>query len=279
MRPRHASGNGRCAVLCAYRNGELPCAECRLIHGPQLLYHQRRHHGGTGAELFNFLTGRSLKRDYQTLLVAPFTMKERFISLIERESERADLGKPARIVAKANSLEDHGIISALYKASQAGVEIDLIIRGLCCLRPGVPGLSESIRVSSIIGRLLEHSRIFFFRNGAENPLDGDFFIGSADWMYRNLLSRVEVVAPLSEKSIKERCYEILTIMLEDKLQSWRMQPSGAYVKERYAAKAGEPQSIGCQDTLMRLSREHLAAYLQTDGEKGAGRRGVEHSIS
>ncbi len=212
---------------------------------------------GELVELFNFLTGRSLKRDYDHLLVAPFNMKARFLAMIEREAEHARAGRPARVIAKINSLEDHGIIRALYQASQAGVEIDLLVRGLCCLRPGVKGLSERIRVISIVGRLLEHSRIFFFQNGAADPLDGEYFIGSADWMYRNLLSRVEAVTPVLDRKLRERCREILTIMLADSVQAWEMQPDGSYRRRVPAAGAN-----GTHATVMRLSRERSNQYLK-----------------
>ena len=208
-------------------------------------------------EVFNFLTGRSLKRDYEQVLVAPFNMKARFIAMIQRETAHARAGKPAHVIAKINSLEDHGIIRALYEASQAGVEVDLLVRGLCCLRPGVKDLSERIRVISIVGRLLEHSRIFYFRNGAADPLDGEYFIGSADWMYRNLLSRVEIVTPIVDKKLRERCREILMIMLADDVQAWEMLSDGTYRRRTPAAG-----SVGSQTTLMRLARERSNQYLK-----------------
>ncbi len=213
-------------------------------------------------ELFHFLTGRSLKRDYKALLVAPFNMKARFMQLIEREAEFAKAGKPARILAKMNSLEDHDISRALYKASQAGVEIDLIVRGLCCLRPGVKGLSEKIRVISIVGRLLEHSRVFIFQAGANDILDGEFYIGSADWMYRNLLNRVEVIAPIRDKQLREKLWESFKIMLADERQAWQMQPDGKYTRKVSANGSGAAQ-LGTHSALMKLSRDRANQYSET----------------
>jgi polyphosphate kinase len=212
-------------------------------------------------EVFNFLTGRSLKRDYSTLIVAPFDMKQRFLALIYRELECAKAGKPARILAKMNSLEDHGIISALYQASQAGVKVDLIVRGLCCLRPGIAGVSENIQVISIVGRLLEHSRAFYFQNGATDPLDGEFLIGSADWMYRNMLSRVEIVTPILDRALRERCFEALNSGLSDVTQGWRMQSDGTY-RRLTRADVANPLAISSQQFLMQESKERFQRYQQ-----------------
>jgi polyphosphate kinase len=204
-------------------------------------------------ELFHYLTGRSLKRDYRKLLVAPVNMKDRFLEMIDREIAHQQAGKPARIVAKMNSLEDRKICRELYRASQAGVPIDLIVRGFCTLRPGVPGMSENIRVRSVIGRFLEHSRIFYFRNAAENELDGEFYIGSADWMYRNLQARVEAITPVEQKPLRQRLWEILQIMLQDCRSAWRMNSDGSYTQ---CQPADESQAIGAQDRLMRMTRQH-----------------------
>ena len=148
---------------------------------------------------------------FSTLLVAPVNMRAEFLELIEREIDNHQAGRPARIVGKMNQLEDPEICLLLSRASQAGVPIDLIVRGFCCLRPGVPGLTENIRIRSIIGRFLEHSRIFHFAAGADDPLDGEFFIGSADWMHRNLSERVEAVVPILERRLRARLWEILEI--------------------------------------------------------------------
>jgi polyphosphate kinase len=203
-------------------------------------------------EMFHYLTGRSMKRDYKKLLVAPVNMKQRFIAMVGREVDNHKAGKPAHIIAKMNSLEDRDVCQALYSASSAGVAIDLIVRGFCCLRAGVPGLSENIRVVSIIGRFLEHSRIFYFRNAAEAQVDGEFYIGSADWMHRNLHARIELATPIERAPHKERIWENLQIMLQDRRQAWLMQPDGTYVLMR--PETAE-QEEGAHDRLMRLTRQ------------------------
>lgn len=208
-------------------------------------------------ELFHYLTGRSLQRVYRKLIVAPMAMRDRFVSMIERETENQKAGKPAHIIAKMNSLEDRKICRALYAASQAGVKIDLLVRGFCCLRPGMKDLSENIRVISVIGRFLEHSRIFYFRNGAELPVDGEFSIGSADWMYRNLLYRVEAVVPIEERLHREKLWEIFQIMLNDNRQAWDMNADGSYLQRR--PKEGL-EAAGTHQTLMNLTRQrHLGS--------------------
>lgn len=209
---------------------------------------------GDLVELFHHLTGRSLKQEYRKLIVAPVNMRPRFLEMIDREAAHAKAGRPARIVAKMNSLEDRRIICALYAASRAGVEIDLIVRGFCSLRPGVPGLSDRIRVISVVGRFLEHSRVFYFANGHTDPADGEFYLGSADWMYRNLLARVEVVTPIEDRPLRERCWEILDIMLRDHRQAWDMRPDGSYVQRQPRG----PEDIGTQQALIQLTRQRAA---------------------
>lgn len=179
-------------------------------------------------EIFHYLTGRSLKTDYAQLLVAPINMQARFLEMIRQEAENAKQGLPSGIIAKCNNLEEKSIIEALYEASQAGVPIQLIIRGFCCLRPQVPGLSDNIHVTSIIGPFLEHSRVFYFRSGQSSELEGRFFLGSADWMTRNLLGRVEVVTPVLDKAAKDKIWEALQIMLNDRRLSWQMDCEGNY---------------------------------------------------
>jgi polyphosphate kinase len=203
-------------------------------------------------ELFHYLTGRSMKRDYRRLIVAPVNMKKHFLEMIDREAEQASHGRPAGIVAKMNSLEDPQVIQALYRASRAGVPIDLIVRGFCCLRPGVAGLSESIRVMSVVGRFLEHSRVFWFRNGAEDPIDGELYIGSADWMYRNLQNRVEAVTPIEERSLRERLWQTLQVMLGDQRQVWDMDGDGNYVQRSPVDAAVE---LGTHRRLMALAQQ------------------------
>lgn len=211
-------------------------------------------------ELFHYLTGRSLKRDYRKLLVAPVNMQDRFLAMIDRAIENKGKGKPAHIIAKMNSLEERKVVRALYKASQAGIRIDLIVRGFCTLKPGMPGLSENIRVVSVIGRFLEHSRVFYFRNGAEDPIDGEFYIGSADWMYRNLLARVEAVVPIERRPLRERLWEVLQVMLNDQRQAWDMQPDGSYVQRTPdPGNNGDPiHAMGTHQFLMNLTRQRSA---------------------
>jgi polyphosphate kinase len=201
--------------------------------------------------LFHYLTGRSDKPDCKTLLVAPTTMRARFLELIKREIEVARLGRSGRIIAKMNQVEDPDIIEALCEASRAGVSIDLIIRGFCCLKPGVPGLTENIRVRSIIGRFLEHSRIYYFGAGAGNPVDGDFYIGSADWMYRNLSKRIEVVTPIVAPGAKQRLWDILEINLRDRRQAWILGNDGNYSRlDAQAPDAASP--AGTHEELMEM---------------------------
>ncbi|HEY9763228.1 MAG TPA: polyphosphate kinase 1 [Trichocoleus sp.] len=182
--------------------------------------------GADLTDLFNYLTGYSRQKSYRKLLVAPLTLRQQMMALIRQEAEQARRGNSAQITAKMNSLVDPEIITALYEASQAGVQIDLIIRGMCCLRPGVKGVSDNIRVISIIGRFLEHSRIFYFRNGGDELL----LLGSADWMRRNLDRRVEAVVPIEDARIRSELKQILEISLADNRQAWDMQSDGSYVQ-------------------------------------------------
>jgi polyphosphate kinase len=196
-------------------------------------------------KVFNYLTAETEMTNYDPLLVAPITLADRLIALIEREAGHAKAGKTAAIVAKMNGLLDRRTIEALYAASQAGVEIDLIVRGMCSLRPGIKGLSEKIRVRSIVGRFLEHSRIFHFANGGEDEI----YCGSADWMPRNLVERCEVVFPVTQPDLKKRLRdEILKAYLDDNMKARLLQPDGEYVR---ASKGGSPFSA--QDYLMSLA--------------------------
>jgi polyphosphate kinase len=188
----------------------------------------REELGADLTDLFNFLTGYSRQKSYRKLLVAPVNMRDRMVATIRREAEHCRQGKSGRIVAKMNALVDPKIIETLYEASQAGVQIDLIVRGICCLRPGVEGVSENIRVISIVGRFLEHSRIFYFQNGGEEEV----YIGSADWMTRNLSRRVEAVTPIEDSQIAKELEEILGIMLSDNRQAWELQPDGTYIQRQ-----------------------------------------------
>jgi polyphosphate kinase len=222
---------------------------------------------GDVVDLFHYLTGRSLRRDYGQLLVAPGNMRDRFLALIRHEVEHQAAGRPAHIIAKMNQLEDRAICEALVAASRAGVEIDLIVRGFCVLPPGVPGVSEHIRVISVIGRFLEHSRIYYFQNGTDDPLEGAFYIGSADWMERNLSDRVEAIAPIASRPLRERLWEILQIMLQDRRQAWDMRPDGSYVQRVPPAADGRAgaANLGTQQTLMDLTRQRAEL-----GEPGSG---------
>jgi polyphosphate kinase len=194
-------------------------------------------------DLFNFLTGYSRQQSYRKLLVAPVSLRKRMIEMIRREAEHCQNGGNGRIVAKMNALVDPQIIEALYEASRAGVKIDLIVRGMCCLRPGLAEVSENIRVISIIGRFLEHSRIFYFYNGGTEEV----YIGSADWMTRNLSRRVEAVTPIDDPAIAKELQEILGIMLADNRQAWDLQSDGSYIQRR---PTGEGQEQGTQAILM-----------------------------
>ncbi|NYF79950.1 polyphosphate kinase 1 [Granulicella arctica] len=196
--------------------------------------------------VFNYLTAESESETYEPLLVAPLTMADTFVRLIEREAEHAKAGLKSGIVAKVNGLLERRVIEALYAASQAGVEIDLIVRGMCSLRPGVKGLSERIRVRSIVGRYLEHSRIFSFANGG-NP---EIFCGSADWMARNLHERCEVVFPVSDVTLAKRLRdEILGSYLKDNTKARLLQPDGDYIR---APHEGKP--FNAQQYLMSLAQ-------------------------
>ena len=200
-------------------------------------------------DLFNYLTGYSEKNDYRKLLVAPIDLRERFAALIEREIAHSEAGRPARLIFKANGLVDRQIIRLLYKASQAGVTVDLLVRGVCCLRPGIPGLSENIRVISIVGRFLEHSRVFFFGNGGKHEV----YMGSADLMPRNLNERVETVFPVRDPELVRAVREdILELYLRDNTKARRMGSDGSYT--RVVPADGEVQ-CNSQDLLLDRIRK------------------------
>ncbi len=202
--------------------------------------------------MFNFLTGYSKQKSFRKLLVAPVTMRDRMIDMIEREAQHCQQGNTGRIVAKMNSLVDLKMIQALYKASQAGVKIDLILRGICCLRPGIEKVSENIRVISIIGRFLEHSRIFYFQNNGEEEI----YIGSADWMTRNLSRRVEAITPVENTEHLKELQEILGIMLADNQQAWELQTDGSYIQRK--PQKGE-KALGTHETLMNMALNETIA--------------------
>src|SRR2546421_5587256 len=210
----------------------------------------------TGAvhDVFSFLTAYAEHPSYEPLLVAPLDLAEKCLALIDREAEHARNNRPARIIAKMNALLDKDIIMALYRASQAGVEIDLIVRGICALRPGVRGLSDRIRVRSIVGRFLEHSRIFYFANGEEEEI----YIGSADWMPRNLYERVEVLVPLRDEFLRERVRrEILDAYLADNRKARILLRDATYIRAWQGQGRRKPMSgpsaFSAQEFLMGLA--------------------------
>ena len=196
--------------------------------------------GADATELFNYLTAYSRRESFTKLLVAPINLRQQMIQMINREAENACNGKPARIIAKINRIADAAIVNTLYEASKAGVEIDLIVRSICTLRPGVPGLSENIRVRSIVGRLLEHSRVYYFENAGQNEV----YIGSSDWMPRNLDRRVEVLTPVINEGIREFLKsEYLTAYLRDNVKARELDANGSY--RRVYRDVGE-EPFDCQ---------------------------------
>jgi polyphosphate kinase len=213
------------------------------------------------SELFNLLTGFSRQKTYRKLLVAPANMRQQFLGLIHREAEHARAGHPARIITKMNALVDSETIAALYDASRAGVEIDLIVRGICCLRPGVPDVSERIRVISIVGRFLEHSRLFYFGNNGQ----GEYYIGSADWMPRNLERRVEAVVPVDDASQHERLRSVLETCLTDNRQAWDLHADGHYVQRTPGVDGEASEERASQLRFLRdaWGRERADARLTT----------------
>jgi len=198
-------------------------------------------------ELFNYLTGFAKQKSYRKLLVAPVTLRHGIEKLIKREIKYAKNGLPAKIIAKMNSLVDPEIIKLLYEASQEGVKIELIIRGMCCLYPQKKGLSENIKVTSIIGRFLEHSRIFWFKNNGNSEV----FIGSADWMRRNLDRRVEAVTPIEDNKIQKEIKHLLDSYLEEHKDSWNMQSDGSYKKNQLI----NDKKIYIQEKIIKLYRK------------------------
>ena len=205
------------------------------------------NYGEDATAVFNMLSGYSEPARWNKLVVAPIWLRDRFIALIDREIAHAKEGKEAYIVAKMNSLCDRQIIEKLYEASSVGVEIYLVIRGICCLRTGIPGVSEHIHVTSIVGTFLEHSRIFYFYNNGQE----DIYMGSADWMPRNLDRRVEIVFPVEDDVIKDRIKHILDVLLRDNLKAYAMLSDGTYAKMSRRGK----QAIGAQMTFCREAME------------------------
>jgi polyphosphate kinase len=219
----------------------------------------REELGADVTDLFNTLTGLSRQRVFRRLLVAPITLRSRFLELVEREAANARAGHPARIVLKVNSLVDTQVIETLYEAAKAGVHVDLIVRGACCMVPGLPGVSEHVRVRSIIGEFLEHSRIWMFANGGR----AEWYIGSADLMERNLDRRVEVVTPVEDNEARARLARIIDVMLADDRRSWQLGPDGRWRRTEVI------ESIdGTVDTFAVLKEDAAAAVAITDAARG-----------
>jgi polyphosphate kinase len=208
------------------------------------LFTCRETFGEDLTELFNLLTGYTRLQKFHHLLLAPMSLREYFISCIRREAEHARAGRPGRIIAKVNSLIDPAVIEELYLASKAGVQIDLIVRGMCTLRPALPDTSERIRVLSIVDRYLEHARIFYFQNGG-NPT---CWLASADWMQRNFDRRVEIAFPVIDPQLQAKLRQILEIQLADTVKGWAMQSDGNYVRRRN----GDSSQIRCQEKLYEI---------------------------
>ena len=221
--------------------------------------------GADVTDLFNVLTGLSRQRTFRRLLVAPHSLRSRFLQLVEREIGHARAGHDARIVLKLNAIVDGPSIEALYEASQAGVRIDLIIRAACSLQPGIEGLSENIRVRSIIGEFLEHSRIWSFENGG----DREWYIGSADLMDRNLDRRVEAIVPVEDTEARSRLATIIDVMLADDRRSWQLQPDATWV--RTEVLAGQEGTVDTFEMLksIALAQGHTADIPRRPGT-GAG---------
>jgi len=210
-------------------------------------------------ELFNYLTGYSPPPSYRKILVAPYRMKHVILESIRREIRHQQEGRDGLVQMKMNALEDVDITRALYEASHAGVKVDLIVRDTCRLRPGIPHLSESARVMSIVGRFLEHARILYFRNGGNEK----YYIGSADMMQRNLESRVEVHAPVEDPELRQELRLMLDVQLADQRSAWDMQPDGTYVQRKPADETAK----GAQETLISVAERRLAAASKHKGQK------------
>ena len=208
--------------------------------------------GEDATAVFNMLSGYSEPASWNKLAVAPIWLKDTVLDLINREAENARAGKPAHIIAKMNSLCDPKVMAALYEASAAGVKIELIVRGICCLRAGVPGLSENITVRSIVGNFLEHARILYcYNDGFE-----DIYMGSADWMPRNLDKRVEIMFPVEDPQAKAQAKHILDVQLADTMKAYILQPDGTYEKQDLRGKAKIcAQDVFCEEAIAAAKKE------------------------
>jgi polyphosphate kinase len=206
--------------------------------------------GEDASSLFNLLTGYSAPPKWNTIVVSPLGLHEAVLGLIQREAEHARAGRPARITAKMNALVDADVIEALYRASQAGVPITLLVRGICCLKPGVPRVSETIEVQALVDRFLEHGRIFHFANGGKDEV----YFSSADWMPRNFHRRVEVMVPVEDPALRARLIEMLAVSMNDNVKSWRLLPDGSYA--RVQPKAGAPL-VRSQARFIEMTRDKV----------------------
>jgi polyphosphate kinase len=215
-------------------------------------------YGADASAFFNTITGYSQPVKFRRIELAPIGLKARLLELIGNEAERRRQGQKALIMAKVNSLADPEIIRALYQASQAGVTIQLNVRGICCLRPGVEGLSDNISVVSIVDRFLEHARILYFHNGGEPQV----LISSADWMPRNLDRRVELLVPVEDAACRARLIEILQTCLQDNLQSWRLKPDGTYVRLK---PEGRKKGVRAQELFYRRAGEAASKARREQG--------------
>lgn len=224
------------------------------------LFTAREELGNDVTDLFNYLTGYSAKRDYEKLLVAPVNLRERFEAKIEREIRHQQSGKRGHLILKMNALVDPQVIRMLYRASQAGVKVDLLVRGICCLRPGVPGVSENIQVTSIVGRFLEHTRIYYLRNGGREEI----YLGSADLMPRNINRRVEALFPVDDEVLRRRIKEeILETYLADNVKARRMQPDGTYKRLKPDGK----KAVDAQAALLPRERPRPHKVKPAEGKK------------
>ena len=216
-------------------------------------------YGRDASSLFNVLTGYSRPPEYNKFIVAPHDMRNFFIRMIEQEIQNAKQGLPSGITVKVNSLVDPDLIELLYQASQAGVPIRMIVRGICCLIPGLPEISENITVYSIVGQLLEHSRIFRFENAGEPKI----YMGSADWMPRNLDRRVELIFPIEDEDLKERAFQTLDLMLNDNINARIMQPDTSY---QHIDRRGK-RPCNCQTEFSELAKSAVNVLKERDQNK------------
>jgi polyphosphate kinase len=238
----------------------------------------RPEFGADVSELFNYLTGYSKQARYRKLLVAPLTLRSGLLALIEREIKRQEDHGDGRLIFKMNGLVDPAFIEALYRASRAGVQVDLIVRGMCCLRPGVPGVSENIRVISILGRFLEHSRLYYFHRGGK----GELWMGSADLMTRNLDHRVETLFPVEDDAIREYIItDVLEAYLRDNTKARVLQPNGVYTlldrseeTPPYDAQATQLERVNSDPEMMfplsalpKKYRKYLSKYGRVDPQE------------